>query len=46
MPNFVRAPVRHDSRGFAAPHQRAGISLKARSSFDGDGFAGEHGLIE
>ena len=35
-----------DRRCFAAPHQRPRISLQARSSFNGDGLAGEHGLIQ
>ena len=42
----VRSSCGDGRRGFAAPHQRSCISLQARSSFDRDGFAGEHRLIE
>ena len=35
-----------DRRGFSAPYQRPGVSFETRSGFDGDGLAGEHGLVE
>ena len=47
MPKLRACPCCGDNRrGFSAPHERPGISLEARSSFDRDGFASEHGLIE
>ena len=52
--NQLRGPTKLRARSgrrylrnrLAAPHQRPGKSLEIRASFDGDGFAGEHGLIE
>jgi len=46
-PNFVRPPRRYDfGHGFPSADERAGISLKARVSFDWNGFAGEHRLVD
>jgi len=36
----------HLGNRLASPHQCPCIGLEVRASFDGDGFAGEHGLIE
>ncbi len=36
----------HLRNRLASPYQRPCIGLEVRASFDGDGFAGEHGLIE
>ena len=37
---------RHFRDSFAAPHQRSRIGFEPGSSFDRNGFAGEHGLVE
>ena len=42
----ARAGRRDLRHRLAAPHQRPGIGLHARAGFDGDRFAGEHGLVE
>ena len=42
----ARSGRRNLRNGFAAPHQRPCIGLQAWPSFDGYGFAGEHGLVE
>jgi len=46
-PEFRARPRRYDfGHGFPPADERAGISLKARASFDWHGFAGEHRLVD
>ncbi len=42
----ARSSRRDFRHRLAAPYQRPGIGLHAGAGFDGDRFAGEHGLVE